>query len=471
MAKRGRKPKGPYVTQWSEVIHGVRQRIIERDQSGAPVVWHLYPTGRSVPYFGAVHKGDLAAERKAIGRFLHWKAEQEGTPWEQHDGNAAFVDATMAGMMHIHERDRGRRRAGDHAPTGAIQSIVDRRAAKLADAYAAKYRTFIRNLILTDPRKAAAELEIDQLAWLHDLKPPAPSLSLAEVGDTYFSRPLKGTDHWERKMRRMWNEFVCCVSAETCREVTVESINRFRDKVLEAHNRGKSPTYVAHRFGCVKTILNYAKSQVEHPDEFVRVLGLCAKLKPPRKRAVDPEPISPEHFRKLMEAVEDEPKWKAIFLLALNAALYPGEVAAVKRSHVNLEARTLVMTRGKTGVPRVAVLWQRSVQAIREYQSEEPHGSDYLFVSQTGAPYNANHISRNFCRRRDACELPEWVQFAHIRDGAFTAAFDADGVEEKHAKLLAGHHSGMSDHYVKRSPRVVAKACEAIETYYFEEGS
>ena len=51
----------------------------------------------------------------------------------------------------------------------------------------------------------------------------------------------------------------------------------------------------------------------------------------------------------------------------VNPALYPGEVVAVKREHVDLEARTLVMDRGKTGVLRVAVVWRRTVQAIRNY--------------------------------------------------------------------------------------------------------
>jgi integrase len=440
--------------------------VIERDKSGDPTVWHLYPTGRSVPYFGSVRKGDLAAERRAIGRFLRWKAEQDGTPWEQCEGNTPHADAMFAGMMYIRERDQGKRRVSDLSPGDNIQNVIDRRAAKLATEYATKYREFIRNLILTDPRKAAAELEIDQLAWLNDLKPPAPSLSLREIGDVYFNRTLKGTEHWERKMRRVWQEFEREVGVTYIGELIREHIVQYRDAI---QTKGKSRAFVVHRFGGVKAILRHAQSEVEHPKEISRVVDLCSLLKLPRKSQMKPKPIKRNHFHALLDAVEREPKWKAIFLLALNAAMYPSEVAAVKKVDIDFAEGTLSAERGKTGVPRVAVLWKRTIDAIVAYQAAEPHESEYLFVSRTGVRFSDNHVSRNFCRRRDSAGLPRSVQFAHIRDGAYSAAYNAQGVGEKEAKVLAGHRSGMTDHYVTRSPSVVTAACAAIEHYYFGE--
>ncbi len=91
----------------------------------------------------------------------------------------------MIGMTYIRERDRGKNH-GQTTSESAIQGIVDRRVAKLSSKYAEKYGEFIRDLILTDPRKAAAELEIDQLAWLNDLKPSPPTLLLSEVAKCYF---------------------------------------------------------------------------------------------------------------------------------------------------------------------------------------------------------------------------------------------------------------------------------------------
>ena len=89
-----------------------------------------------------------------------------------------------------------------------------------------------------------------------------------------------------------------------------------------------------------------------------------------------------------------------------------------------------------------------------------------MFVSRTGSPYDANHIGRNFRRRRTDAELPEEVKFDNIRDGAYTAAVDG-GADVNQAKMLAGHRVGISDHYLKRNPAMVADACRAIGEAYF----
>ena len=199
-----------------------------------------------------------------------------------------------------------------------------------------------------------------------------------------------------------------------------------------------------------------------------RLLDLCEMLVPPRANGKDPNPIARQHFEQLLSVCDS--KWKAAYLLALNAALYPSEVADVRKTEIDLDAKTLRMDRGKTGIVRIAVLWDRTVDAIREYQAEHPHESDYVFISEEGQPYNANHVGRNFRRRRKLAGLPFSVQFAHIRDGAETAAIEG-GADLTQARLLAGHCAGISDHYVRRNPKMVADACEAIEAAYFPEDS
>lgn len=40
------------------------------------------------------------------------------------------------------------------------------------------------------------------------------------------------------------------------------------------------------------------------------------------------------------------------------------------------------------------------------------------------------------------------------------------GVPIETMRMLAGHRNGMSDHHLKRNPRI-ATACEAVERHYF----
>ncbi len=114
------------------------------------------------------------------------------------------------------------------------------------------------------------------------------------------------------------------------------------------------------------------------------------------------------------------------------------------------------------------MLWDRTLEAIREYEKAEPHQSHYLFVSRSGLPYDGNHVSRNFRRRRTEAGLDESVTFDMIRDGAYTAAIRG-GADVNQAKMLAGHSVGISDCYLKRDPHMVAGACAAIERAYFGE--
>ena len=166
MAKRGRKPQAPYVTMWKEVIEEVRKVIIEKDARGAATAWRLYPTGKPEPYFGTVRKDDLESERKAVAKFERWKQSKAGTPWEQEVKEEPLSDSIWVSIFH--------------------EKFRDRRIEHLVKTYVARYRTFIRDLILADCRKAALELDIEQLAWFEQLKPPAPSMPLKEAGDLYF---------------------------------------------------------------------------------------------------------------------------------------------------------------------------------------------------------------------------------------------------------------------------------------------
>ncbi len=320
--------------------------------------------------------------------------------------------------------------------------------------------------ILADKSRFAERVGVPQIAWIDDIRPPEPSLTFRQVGERYFNKKRRLSAHWRRKQSAFWGEFTKIIGNKTLRETEDRDVDRYHDHVwAEYEKHQRSPTYLSHRFQAVRTILSHALSKGGDQGQIRRVLDLCRRFELARKHGANPQPISREDLHRLLEV--STPKWRSVFLLALNCAFYPSEVAAVERSHLNPNAKMLVMDRGKTGIPRIAVLWARTVEAIREYQQSEPHESPHLFVSATGLPYNANHIGRNFRRRRAEAGLPDSVAFEFIRDGAYTAAVDG-GASVDQAKMLAGHRvAGVSDYYLKRNPRMVAEACAAIEQAYF----
>ncbi len=67
--------------------------------------------------------------------------------------------------------------------------------------------------------------------------------------------------------------------------------------------------------------------------------------------------------------------------------------------------------------------------------------------------------------------VPKSFEFAHLRDGAASAADTAGtikGFDDRQTSLLLGHRAhGVRDAYALRHPELVVDACKAIEKHYF----
>ena len=226
---------------------------------------------------------------------------------------------------------------------------------------------WVAEQIRTRPKYVAERTRIEQIGYLTELKVPTVSPTLAQVGKLYHERNKKITDHWRTKSERYWSEFVDSIGGEgvKLRDVTQEQIAEYKAETLEA---ATSPTFVKHRFHQVKTITNYPAEWGKWLEDRQQIKGLLAILKPPSSLSLDPTPIGRSDFHKLFDAATAATNRLAIIrpvlLLSLNACLYGSEVADVEWSDLNLSDKTLVMDRGKTGVARVAVLWDRTVEAL-----------------------------------------------------------------------------------------------------------
>ena len=101
----------------------------------------------------------------------------------------------------------------------------------------------------------------------------------------------------------------------------------------------------------------------------------------------------------------------------------------------------------------------------------DPHEGESVVITQYGTPYTAEGLRTSFRLLRGRAGVDRGIELAQVRDGAYSAAIEG-GASETIAKILAGHKiSGMSDAYIKRNPKMVAEACEAIEQHYFGKGS
>ncbi|MFA9480433.1 tyrosine-type recombinase/integrase [Phycisphaerales bacterium AB-hyl4] len=433
--KKGR-PHKPYRTSWGENIDGLRRRSSDGR-------WVIVQTGKMF---------SEADERRAVNRFRQWQAEQK---------QAEITIATFR---------RGRRASGkrwkglQHRILPTAQGTVRPSDYDVfAEIPEPELWAWFREQLIKRPEYVAEQVDIPEVARLANLPTPKPSPTLDEVGTLYVEKP--GLSEAEsKKAKTRWAEFVKAVKVRTLRELSVENVNVYGDGILETiKKKNLSPVYARQRFGLIKTVLNHSRRRGLNPDDVRHALDCCAVLVPPKARTPNPEPISREHFATLLDAADVE--MKAALLLALNLCMYPSEVAALEWSEIDLAKKAVLTHRNKTSIIRVGVLWDRTVKAL---EAVEGNRSGFVFKSDRIHRLNDATMRKRFWRLRKACGLDgDKVQFQHIRDGAYTAAAETDVVDLAHVRALAGHSSGISDHYLARHPRIVAKAVAGIEAVYF----
>lgn len=416
MTRRPGRSAKHYVTTWGETITGLCLRASGR----------FYPVGKNSPAFGS-------DEGLAIVKFRKWQSEQGTIQPEPLDD----LEITGAQIRHAIEQEKQR----------------------------------IRHLLLHDPKQASVELNIPHLAH-HPATPDRPAMTLSDLGEYWKSNARnkqgkKLADKHVGNTLRFWTEFVDCVDVEYVRDITGDLMQKYHDEVIAAFDGGMSPSYVRGRFTAIKTIIGYPMKRTETTDadraEYRRVLDLCQSLIPPAD-VTDPKPISVTDYKALLDKADV--REKAVLLLGLNCAMHLGEVAGVELSGLDLDAGTYSGRRSKTSHPRVAKLWSRTVDAIREYQELRKGKSPYLFVSQRGDKVSGETLRQRIVKLRKEAKLKDTVTFEGLRDIAYTIA---EGIDAHHAKILAGHKTGISDNYVLRAadnPKIV-EICEAIEKHFF----
>lgn len=300
------------------------------------------------------------------------------------------------------------------------------------------------------------------LANAENLKPPPSSKQLATFAATYLDDKSLSRDE-STSTRTWWDEFLSITKAKTVTDLNRDSFKRYR-KTIKDRQGDHSNAWVRSRFGKIKTIINHALVEIELTEREKLILSDVALLKKPSKPTPKPCDSSPKKMKAILSKAD---KWdSALILLALNAAYTNIDCAALRWDMVDFENGTIRFDRGKSvhlttqSLPRICSLWGRTIKALRALKN----GHTNVFVSSRGEPPHRNTITRRF----DRCCTQAGVEnrtFKHLRKSAMTAASNDPKVPDRQIELLAGHSSGIKEHYVVR--KNVQLACEAIERYYF----
>ena len=345
--------------------------------------------------------------------------------------------------------------AAKAAGGGRVQLDIGRGQSHIRTAIAIDSEPFwaeVRRLLLEEPDVVARRTGVQWVRFGAELSPPLPSQKLAALGDLYFAKPDLSPNELSRS-KLFWKEFTKGVGVETVREVTHDAVAEYERRTRD---RGLSPKSVLHRFRKVRGVFHHAIKRGRSPDECRKALDALAMLEVTGTQTLDPTPVTPGQFWAVYDeaAKAGDDAFAALLLVALNAAMYGGEVAALKWEEVDLDAGELVTRRPKTKVSRVAVLWPETVRALRGL----PRRGDQIFYTRVRS-FTVFSVGDHFERYRDRAGLPKELTFGTIRDASYTVACRASLDQ---ARMLAGHRAGIADHYLRRKPDLVADACAAI---------
>ena len=333
--------------------------------------------------------------------------------------------------------------------------------------------------IESSPKEAANRLGVPALANLEAIKPRPPSVPLAKIADLYECK-ASGGKSYNARFARLFRRFTKIIGVRTVREIESDHIVKYEQRVLDEFYRDvRGDDWLNERFHGVRRVLRYARKRGADRDEITRVIGLCEMLEIPKstasaERTPEPNPIDREHLHAVLGLADE--KQTAVILLGLNALYIPIDFARITEEAIDFKAGTVYFPRVKPRkkIPRVAVLWKRTIKALQDYRDACPHdardaaGRKVLMVTQHLKPLTENSrkwISGWWGELRDRAGLPAAVTFKTLRSGGYTEAYQ---VSRDQAEVLAGHHlPGKTDHYLKRNPKFVAPACRAIERHYF----
>ncbi|MBE0536841.1 MAG: tyrosine-type recombinase/integrase [Phycisphaerae bacterium] len=332
----------------------------------------------------------------------------------------------------------------------------------------AQYIDWLKKELL-NPSELARKTGIDAFNHFYDWMLEVP-ITLPQLIDNFFTmrkQPISAKE--QQKTRKAWKVFCDLIRKKTVQEVCLADIQNYENHI---HSKGFAPKTVQHYLNRVGKIFSYNVGKFEDNGRIIKIAKWCEEMERLEDTSSEePVSISYNDFSVMCEHADIE--MKAMLIYGLNTASTLIDISRITKQEIDLELQTLSTRREKTGkVKKVAYLWDRTIQTLREYVSTRTDSSQYLFKSRTGTAYTDSGLRKKFKRFRRRLEqdgkLSEGVEFKHLRDTFSTIAKDVD-IDPFKINCVMGHsNKGMVDKYSKRQiTNNLKEACLMVEREFF----
>ena len=220
-------------------------------------------------------------------------------------------------------------------------------------------------------------------------------------------------------------DFIKSIKADTVSDLDILMIDNFIDTLsLKSYK----PKTIKNKIVVIRSFIKflYAKNLIDIRPEAIEI---------PRTTEVEANFLSEEEQSALINSAKNL-RDKALIMTILSSGLRASEILNLKED--DLYRRSLIVSRGKGGKPRVTFIDPLTEKSIREYHHKREVDSVFVFTNSFGKPLSRQYLSRMISETALRAGIKKRVS-AHTLRHSFATNMLRKGARIEDVQPLMGH--------------------------------
>lgn len=220
-------------------------------------------------------------------------------------------------------------------------------------------------------------------------------------------------------------DFIKSIKADTVGDLDILMIDNFIDTLsLKSYK----PKTIKNKIVVIRSFIKflYSKNLIDIRPEAIEI---------PRTVEVEANFLDEEEQLALIKSAKN-PRDKALIMTILSSGLRASEILNLKED--DLYRRSLIVSRGKGGKPRVTFIDPLTEKSIREYHHKREVDSVFVFTNSFGKPLSRQYLSRMISETALRAGIKKRVS-AHTLRHSFATNMLRKGARIEDVQPLMGH--------------------------------
>nr|DAT62503.1 MAG TPA: SITE SPECIFIC RECOMBINASE XERD [Caudoviricetes sp.] len=220
-------------------------------------------------------------------------------------------------------------------------------------------------------------------------------------------------------------DFIKSIKADTVSDLDILAIDNFIDTLSLKNYKPKT---IKNKIVVIRSFIKflYSKNLIDIRPEAIEI---------PRTVEVEANFLDEEEQCALIKSARNL-RDKALIMTILSSGLRASEILNLKED--DLYRRSLIVSRGKGGKPRVTFIDPLTEKSIREYHHKREVDSVFVFTSSFGKPLSRQYLSRMISETALRAGIKKRVS-AHTLRHSFATNMLRKGARIEDVQPLMGH--------------------------------